>query len=270
MKPGTMLRWIGLAVITVVVVFLWRWSSQKRAPASTPPPPVAPSVVAPVVQAARRGLPEEPAEAMDDGRPGERNEARPEAGTGEGQLEHLFRGVLEANAEGLKLSAEQVDRLVFDYLEYQEIHAELVMRFLQETGFDPSSVTLRVPAYPVEGKVLRDMFYRRLGTDFPEGKAAEINEQLGGFFDHAFRGFGVTEQSFKVKRSPEVPDAFEVQWEANVPEGQPTGALNPDVSFAGSSGTLLLYREQVESGEFRFLGPVVTRRFPPAAGSAPR
>ena len=168
----------------------------------------------------------------------------------------------------LKLTPAQIDRLANDYLEFQEIHAELAARFLQETSFDPASVTLRLPAYPVEGKILRDMFHQRLEKDFTGGKAAEIQEHLGGFFDNAFRGFGVTEQSFTVTRNSEVPDACEVQWEAKTPADHAAGGLNPAVSFAGSSGTLLLYREQIESGEFRFLGPVVERRFPAASGDA--
>ena len=265
--------WLVAIAVVVVGLGLWlRLAQPSRSPGVPPLPttvlPPAPRAALPTVQPTRATS--EASDAIEDSRPGERNEAKPEAGTGEGQLEHMFRSVLEANAADLKLTPEQTDRLVSDYLEYQEIHAELAMRFLQEAGFDPSSVTLRLPAYPVEGKLLRDMFYRRLATDFPGGKATEINENLGGFFDNAFRGFGVTEQSFKVTRSPEVANGFEVQWEARIPEGQTTSALNPEVSFAGSSGTMLLYREQVESGEFRFLGPMLGRRFPDLANAPTR
>jgi hypothetical protein len=262
--------WIVVGFAVGLLLFWWT----REAP--PPPAPVAadapkaerdPVVATPVAPPdPYREVPE----AVSDDERAERNEARHEAGTGENQLEHLLKSVVQANAEELKLTPEEVDRLASAYLEYQEVHAELVSRYLQETNFDPSSVSVRLPAHPVEGKMLRDMFYRRLETDFPGGKAAEIQSQIGGFFDNAFRGFGVTEQTFTIKRSPEVADAFEVSWEANVPEGVTAASINPDVNFPGSSGTTLLYREQVATGEYRFLGDIVERRFPSPAASSSR
>jgi hypothetical protein len=265
----TRVFWIVPGIVVGLLLFLWT----REAP-SPPPPAVALPKAQPAPVAVAPVAPPNPyrevAESVSDDERAERNEARPEAGTGENQLEHMLKSVVMANAGELNLSPEEVDRLSSAYLEYQEVHAELVARYLQETSFDPASVTVRLPAHPVEGKMLRDMFYRRLETDFPGGKAAEIQSQIGGFFDSAFRGFGVTEQTFTIKRSPEVADAFEVSWEANVPEGQTAAALNPDVNFAGSSGTVLLYREQVATGEYRFLGDIVDRRFPSQAGAAAR
>lgn len=257
---------LGIAGALLVVL----WTRKEPVPVAPPSSPrVAVEVVGvtpPAALSQYREMPEVPS----DNAAAVPNEARPEAGSGETQLEHLLKSVVMANAEELKLTPAQVEQLASAYIEYQEVHAELVSRFLQETSFDPSSVTLRLPAHPVEGKLLRDMFYRRLQSDFPGGKAAEIKEQMGGFFDNAFRGFGVTEQSFIIARSADVADAFEVSWAANIPEGQTAGALNPDVSFAGSSGTTLLYREQVLTGEFRFLGSTLERRFPEQTRSAPR
>jgi hypothetical protein len=259
--------WIVLGFVIGVLLFLWTRESQP--PKAVTIPKAEPAPVAAVPAAVPDPYREIPESVSDDER-AERNEARPEAGTGENQLEHLLKSVVMANAEELKLTPQEVDRLASAYLEYQEVHAELVARYLQETSFDPSSVTVRLPAYPVEGKMLRDMFYRRLEKDFPGGKAEEIKAQIGGFFDSAFRGFGVTEQDFTIKRSPEVADAFEVSWKANVPEGLTAAALNPDVDFAGSTGTALLYREQVATGEYQFLGDIVERRFPSQKSSAAR
>jgi hypothetical protein len=257
-------------LVVMAGVAVWFFISRRTPPAPSPAAPVettvATEVSAPPSKPMTRQLYDPAAEPTDEGI-AVKNEARPEAGTGENQLEHMVRSVIAANASELKLTPAEVNRLANDYLEYQEVHAELAMRFLQETGFSPGEVTLRLPAYPVEGKILRDMFYRRLSTDFPGGKAAEIQQHLAGFFDNAFRGFGVTEQSFTIKRNADLAEAFEVQWEAKAPVDQPSGTLNPDVSFAGSSGTMLLYREQVESGEFRFLGPVLERRFPNERGA---
>lgn len=261
----------GWLVLGLALAFLFAWWVRREGEEPTSTAAVAepvPEEVA-VTPSQIRHIPEYPEPITDDER-AERNVARPEAGSGETQLEHLFRSVVMANAEELKLTPAQVDQLAGVYLEFQEIHAELVSRFLNEISFDPASVTLQLPAHPVEGKLLRDMFHRRIEAEFPDGKAAEIQEQLGGFFDNAFRGFGITEQTFTITRSADVPDAFEVRWEANLPEGQLTGEINPDVSFAGSSGSALLYREQVATGEFRFLGSVLERRFPgPPATPAP-
>lgn len=252
---------IGMAIAMMAVV-IWFRISRAPQPVSVPPAPspvptrtVEPVKVAPAI--VQRDAVETP--TIDEQT--ERNQARPEGGTGENQLEHLLRSVITANAEALKLTPDQINRLASDYLEFQEIYSEQAARFVQETSFDPAAVSVKIPAYPVEGKLLRDMFYERLKTDFAD-KSPEIQEQLGGFFDNAFRGFGETEQSFTIKRSPEVPNAFEIQWDAKLPEGRSATAVSPDAGFAGSSGTALLYREQVQTGDFRFLGGVIERRFP--------
>ncbi|MEO6004620.1 MAG: hypothetical protein ABIZ04_14625 [Opitutus sp.] len=256
---------LGLLVLAVLA---WKFFARPviTTVAQPAPVPVVAQAPAPVklTPVARDTSVTEP--ATEDERT-ERNQARPEAGTGEHQLDHMFRSVVQANAAELKLTPEQTERLASDYLEFQEIYAEQAARFLQETSFDPASVSVRLPPYPVEGKLLREMFYRRLETNFSKEKSAEIRDQLGGYFDNTFRGFGQTAQSFTITRSAEVANAFEVQWNAKIPEGQPAGSM-VDGGFAGSSGTALLYREQVQSGEYRFLGPVIDRRFPDTSAGA--
>ena len=168
--------WLALG-LALALLFAW-WmrrggEAQTAAAVVAEPPPEEALVSPPTI----RHIPEYPEPITDDER-AERNVARPESGSGESQLEHLFRSVVMANAEELKLTPAEVDRLAGVYLEFQEIHAELVSRFLNE--------------------------------------------------------------------------------------------INPEVGFAGSSGSALLYREQVATGEFRFLGSVLDRRFPgPAAAPAP-
>ena len=165
---------IGLTLLAIIgIVAFRRRERQESAPATaTTPPneePVSTTAPSPAVESEDEGR-----EGPSDDEKAERNAARPEPGTGENQLEHLLRSVVEANAAQLNLSHEQVDRLAADYLEFQEVYAEQAKRFLQETSFDPTSVTLRLPPYPVEGKLLRDMFFQRLRTDFPDGKAEVI------------------------------------------------------------------------------------------------
>jgi hypothetical protein len=197
--------------------------------------------------------------------PGQRITVSRDTAAGEAPIEHLLRGVLAANAEDLKLSPAEIDRLVALTLEYQEIHTELIARYLRETSYDPGSVTLHVPPFPMEGKALRDMYHRRLQTDFPQGKAEAIREHIGGFIDESFRGFGIADQTFTLTRSAEKSGAFEVSWEVKVPEGQSPSGPNPGMSYAGSSGKALLTREQITSGEYRFLTPVLERRFATAS-----
>lgn len=257
---------IGLTLLAIIGIIAFRRREIQESvpstavlppseePASTPAPPR--------VVASEDETPEPPS----DDEKAERNAARPEPGSGENQLEHLFRSVVEANAAQLNLSREQVDRLAADYLEFQEVYAEQARRFLQETSFDPTSVTLRLPPYPMEGKLLRDMFFQRLRTDFPDGKADEIRSEIGGFFDHSFRGFGMTDQTFTITRSAEEPDAFDVRWESKMPENASAAAGGDETTFAGSEGVTTLYREQLMNGEFRFLGNVVDQRFPETKG----
>lgn len=266
----TFLYLLGLIGAGVLVGWLL---SRSRPVVEEKPAAVATIPAAPVSQPAPLLAPisttREPEATPPAERPVMPSQAKPEKGTGENQLEHMLRSVVTANADQLKLTPAQVDRLAADYLEFQEVYAEQAKRFLQETGFDPAGVSLRLPAYPVEGKLLRDMFYQRLDKDFPSGKSGEIKEQIGGFLENSFRGFGMNDQTFTVTRSSEAPGAFEVRWVSRPPEtasdNDPTKAVP---AYVGGEGTTLLYREQIESGEFRFLAPVLERRFPMTAGEA--
>ncbi|WP_148217958.1 hypothetical protein [Opitutus terrae] len=187
------------------------------------------------------------------------NEARPAAGTGEAYLHHLAASVVEANAAALQLDGAQQQRLVEDFLEFQEIHAELAAQHLRESGFDGYTLTAQVPPFLSEGRALRDLFYERLKQDFPEA-SPRITEEMGAFFDTHFRGYGGAEQAFTVTRSPQHPDAFQIEWRAEPVEGAASGRA--DAPYAGSSGVVVFSRDQIKNGEFRFLGDLIDRRFP--------
>lgn len=205
-----------------------------------------------------RGSQALPAESAAEGTAG----APLERTSGEVQLERRFRAVVDAAADALQLQPAEVDRLVGDFMEFQEVNAEVVARHLEETSYDPTSVTVHVPAFPSEGKALRELLYRRLKTDFTEEQAARIDSELGHFMEAAFRGFGIADQTYTITKSTETPGAFEVRTEVVVPDGVITTSPNPDVAFGGVSETMLVTREQLTTGEFRFLGPVMERRFP--------
>src|SRR5688500_12621173 len=119
--------WIVIGFVVGLLLFLWT----REAP-SPPAPVVALPKDQPPPVAAEPATPpksnREVAEAVSDDERAERNEARPEAGTGENQLEHMLKSVVMANAGELNLGPEEVDRLSSAYLEYQEVHAELVAR----------------------------------------------------------------------------------------------------------------------------------------------
>lgn len=194
--------------------------------------------------------------------PVDRNEARPEEGDGERPLEHGLRSVVDANAAELRLEPAEVDRLVAQYLEFQEVHSELVARFVEERGYQPNRVELRVPAFPVEGKALRELFYARVRGSLPEEKAGRVVEQLGQYFEAAFHGFGAAEMQMTVTRNAGAEETFDVEWSAIVPEGGSISTEVTDVHYGGSSGNFRLSREQLTTGEFRFLGGVLGTRFP--------
>ena len=257
MKPSPRsLIFIAVAVIGLLLVIKPLWTTRKApaaavvsvAPKTLPPPSAVPI------------SPEENRSVMAPD-PSQRITVSRETAAGEAPIEHLLRGVVAANAEELKLSPAEIDRLVAVTLEYQEIHTELLARYLRETSYDPGSVTLQIPPFPMEGKALREMYHRRLQTDFPDGKAESIQEHIGGFIDESFRGFGIADQTFTLTRSAEKSGAFEVSWEVKVPEGQSPGGPNIGMSYAGSSGRAQLTKEQITSGEYRFLTPVLERRF---------
>lgn len=190
------------------------------------------------------------------------NLARPEAGTGEAYLGHLARSAIEANATALQLDPAQQQKLIEDFLEFQEVHAELAAQHLQEAGYDGATLTAHVPPFLSEGKALRDVFYARLRSDFPGAAYDRVTEELAPFFDAHFRGYGISEQSFTITRSAQHPDAFQIEWQAQPVEGQTPSRGAEETSYAGSSGVVLYSRDQIKNGEFRFLGELIDQRFP--------
>jgi hypothetical protein len=250
---------VAISGAGVVVLIVWIAGHDQPAPTAPPPPQPAPTTVA--VEVPRPQLPGDGNRSAMAPDPKQRITLKNSSGDSEASLEHLLRGVIGANAEELALTPAETDRLVADTLEFQEIQTELIRRYLQETSFDPTSVRLHVPPFPSEGKLLRDMFQQRLNTDFPEGKADRIREHIGGFLDESFHGFGIADQTFTVVRSTEQPSSFELSWEAKLPAGQSASGGNQGMSYPGGSGKVLLTPEQIVSGEYRFLEPVIQRHF---------
>lgn len=192
------------------------------------------------------------------------NLARPAAGTGEAYLAHVFRSFIVAQEGQIGLSAPEVDRLVSDLLEMYEVQTEVTSRFMREMATDATSVTVHVPPFPAEGKGVRDLLHERLRQDFPQ-QHERITAEIGPLVDDAFRGFGITDQTIVVRKT-ETPDTFEVTWNATVVEGQ-TPSRDPEgVTYGGSSTVTLMARDQIASGELRFLAPLLDRRFASPAG----
>lgn len=265
MKPAgsRMIAWVLLAAGAVGVLVLSFRPSRIDSAAT---PPTSPATDWPAVEAAP-SEPEEPhgPSEFESPMPADQldpNLARPESGTGEAYLDHLARSVVLANAAELQLEPAQQEQLVADFLEFQEIHAELAVQHLQETGYDGATLQARVPPFLSEGRALRELFYQRLRNDFPEDAFGRITEQLGGFFDAHFRGYGITEQSFTITRSTQHRDAFQIEWQAQPVEGQTPSRQPEEAGYAGSSGVTLYSRDQIKNGEFRFLGDLIDRRFP--------
>lgn len=248
-----------VAVVGGVLMLLILLLATRNTPV-TPPTPALP--------ATRHAEAPRPSMAHEESRPSiapdpsQRVSASRDTAEGEAPAEHMLRGVIAANGEELGLTPKEVDRLVSETLEFQEIQTELMTRYLQETRYDPTAVSLHVPPFPIEGKALRDMYHQRLRTAFPEGKFEKIQDQVGGYLDEAFRGFGIADQTFTLSRSTEHPGAIELAYEIRVPEGQSPGGPNVGMSYPGASGRMLLTPQQVASGEYRFLAPVVARHFP--------
>jgi hypothetical protein len=257
-------RSLVVAITGAVLVVLIAWMLNHTRPARTlasPPSQNAEPPRAVAIEAPRGHPPEDGNRSTIAPDANQRITVQSNPGDSEASLEHMLRGVISANAEELALTPADADRLVADALEFQEIQTELMKRYLQETSFDPTTVKLHVPPFPTEGKLLRDMFQQRLNTDFPEGKAERIREHIGGFLDESFHGFGIADQTFIVTRSAEQPSSFELSWEAKIPDGQSASGGNEGMSYPGGSGKMLLTREQIMSGEYRFLEPVISQRF---------
>lgn len=252
---------IALIVLLLGVVLVSLGVRSWRAPAVKTADPVVPALPAAAEVVQRPSMPQEenrPAIAPD---PLQRITVSSDTAAGEQPIEHMLRGIVSVNADELGLTPQEVDRLVAETLEFHEIHTEIIARYLREMSFDPNVVLLRVPPFPVEGKALRDLYHQRLTAALSEEKMKRIQEQIGGYLDQSFRGFGIAEQIYTLTRSPENPSAFELGWEIKVPDGQTPSGLDPGLSYPGSAGRAYLTREQITSGEYRFLAPAIEKHF---------
>jgi hypothetical protein len=74
--------------------------------------------------------------------------------------EALIKGWIDANTEAnqrfLNLSPEETIRLENDFIEFVEIKAELESRLIKVRSFDGKTLTVQVPSYPEDGRVIRN------------------------------------------------------------------------------------------------------------------
>src|SRR5690349_7288782 len=98
-----------LGVALGAVLFLWfRKSSSAPRPMAMPKVAVAREEKA-AVPPPPPGPFREATQPVSDDERAERNEARPEAGSGETQLDHLLKSVVQANAGELKLTPAEIE-----------------------------------------------------------------------------------------------------------------------------------------------------------------
>lgn len=179
--------------------------------------------------------------------------------------EALIKGWIDANTEAnqrfLNLSPEETIRLENDFIEFVEIKAELESRLIKVRSFDGKTLTVQVPSYPEDGRVIRNMFNAELKNDFPDGKYEQIDDHLGNGFDSYFRGFGIMDQTAVVTKDPATPDKYIIQWSATTVGDLTPSGVPSDYRMTGLKGTAVLTLDQIGTGEFGYLTTAITTNF---------
>lgn len=114
----------------------------------------------------------------------------------------LFRAYLRScvNQGKLKLSSSEVGKLVSLYMEAFEAIARVEARSVQLDSMAGATMTLKIPPFPKEGDIIKELFLERLSREFPIEKVGEIGRSLGTHFDMRLKAFGNSEQTIVIER----------------------------------------------------------------------
>lgn len=120
-----------------------------------------------------------------------------------------FRGFI-ANKPQLAMPEEQAQIIATDLIKYTHIKAEFEKNLVQVGSYDGTELVVAIHPYPIEGKALKEAFYRQLNEDLGpevlENLIAHDPDELGGFFENELSGFGKYEQAYRLRRSPNNPN----------------------------------------------------------------
>ena len=144
----------------------------------------------------------------------------------------------EIGNTGLQLSSEQLQLLEKDFFDFMEVKGNLEAPLVHVEHYDGVTLKISVPAYPVEGKALRDAFIERIQKDFPGPLGNDIEDSVGAYFDVAFKGYGIMNQEIEVRRSADYPGQFHLKLTATTVSGFTPSRLPNDNWMNSTSGDL--------------------------------
>ncbi|HEY5079578.1 MAG TPA: hypothetical protein VII43_07005, partial [Opitutaceae bacterium] len=162
----------------------------------------------------------------------------------------------------MELSEDEHRRLLDDVIDVEHVREELEQSLVAVDNFDGTTLSLKIPAYPEQGKTLKAALVAQIGQDFPAERTTEIAAAFDGSFDEMFGGFGMFSQAFTVTSLGGEDDRFQITFATTLPDPSDT----PDPKTAAELGQLTGNGGGDRGGilsQWKAIAPQITSHFPP-------
>ena len=153
----------------------------------------------------------------------------------------------------LELSEDEHRRLLDDVIDVEHVREDIEQSLVAVDSFDGTMLSLKIPAYPEQGKTLKAALDAQIAQDFPQDRAAEISAGIEGSFQEMFGRFGMLAQAYTVTSVAGEDDRFVLTF--TYPFSGEGGRLTE--SWGGDRGSLLI--------QWKALAPQVSSHFPAKA-----
>ena len=167
----------------------------------------------------------------------------------------------------LELSEDEHRRLLDDVIDVEHVREDLEQSLVVVDSFDGTTLALKIPAYPDQGKTLKAALVAQVEQDFPQERAAEIAAGVnGGAMEEMFGGFGRFSQAFAVTSLGGDDDRFQITFTSALPDSPET----PDAKTAAETGQLSGSGGGDRGGvlsQWKALAPQINAHFPPKTQS---
>jgi len=100
----------------------------------------------------------------------------------------------------LQLSQYEARELELVYVEAFSALADIESKLLRFEALEGATAKFRIPPFPDEGSIIRDMFYERLAQRLSAGTVKAVTDVLAVEFDTRLKAFGFSEQLIAIER----------------------------------------------------------------------
>ena len=188
---------------------------------------------------------------------------------GESWMAETVDGILAQHQE-LNLTAEEVAGLKDVYAYCQNVRTSYEADIAQIVSLNDNRARIRIPAYPVAGARLQQMFHEELKAELGEQTYGDVDDYLGNTFEVAFKWFGASVQELDVelKRDPAAGLLYRIVARMDFADTVEPELGQNETRLFSTTAHYVLKPETVATGEWRPLA----RHFPrlPDVGASVR